>query len=67
MKKMAIKCEVDWEAYQEMVSPPQDNSLELFARKVKVDRLDIDLTKCSMNRCAMEGCRWRFVEGVNYE
>jgi hypothetical protein len=46
MKKMPIKCEVDWEAYQEMVDASQDKSLELFATKVEVDRLHIDLNQC---------------------
>jgi hypothetical protein len=42
-KKMPIKCEVDWEAYKEMVAASQDKSLKLFATKVEVYRLHIDL------------------------
>jgi hypothetical protein len=46
MKKMPIEGEVDWEAYQEMVDASQDKSLELFATKVEVDQLHIDLNQC---------------------
>jgi hypothetical protein len=57
MKKMPIKCEVDWEAYQEMVAASQDKSLELFATKVEVDRLHIDLNKCPSPHDAMTPTR----------
>ena len=45
MKKMPISCELDWGAYKEMVATSQDKSLELFATKVEVDRLHIDLNQ----------------------
>jgi hypothetical protein len=57
MKKMPIKCEVDWEAYQEMVAASQDKSLKLFATKVKVGRLHIDLNQCPSPHDAMTPTR----------
>jgi hypothetical protein len=59
MKKMSIKCKVDWEAYQEIVAATQDESLELFATTVEVDRLHIYLNQCPPTVvCDKPRCTW---------
>lgn len=45
MKKMPIECELNWGAYKEMVAASQDKYLELFASKVQLDHLHIDLNQ----------------------
>jgi hypothetical protein len=57
MKKMPIKCDMDWEAYQDILAASQDKPVKLFATKVEVDRLHIDLNQCPSPHDAMTPTR----------
>ena len=57
LKSMPITIELHWNVYKDKVEGSQDKSLELFAKKVEVPRLQLDLNRSMsspLHDCSVE-------------